>query len=185
MDRNLLCRAGFIAASAVAAIALAAGLTLELNPPGRSTPVTRTSDRVGHAQLASAPQPGPVIQISPVDAEGINPRTPIVVHTGGTLGAVSVVNTVTGALLAGTLSKDARTWTSTEPLGYGSSYRVAVTAIGRRGATASQTGTVATLSPAAQAFTSVIPSPGQSDVGVGQPIVVRFDKDVTDRAAAE
>jgi lipoprotein-anchoring transpeptidase ErfK/SrfK len=188
LDHNVLRRAGFIAAAATAAIALAAGLMVELNPPGRSTPVTRTSDRAGqagHAQLASAPQPGPAIQITPVDAEGINPRTPIVVHTGGTLGAVSVVNTATGALLTGALSKDDRTWTSTEPLGYGSSYRVAVTAIGRHGATASQTGTVTTLSPAAQAFTSVVPAPGQPDVGVGQPIVVRFDKDVTDRAAAE
>lgn len=178
-------RAGFIVAAAAAAIALAGGLALVLKPPGGSTTVARTSDRAENARVASVPQPGPAIQITPADAEGINPTTPIVVHTGGTLGAVGVVNTATGAFVPGTLSKDDTTWTSTEPLGYGSSYRVAVTAVSQHGTTASQTRTVTTLSPTAQSFTSLIPSPSQSEVGVGQPIVVRFDKDVTDRAAAE
>jgi lipoprotein-anchoring transpeptidase ErfK/SrfK len=42
-----------------------------------------------------------------------------------------------------------------------------------------------TLAPKATAFPSFIPAPSVTDVGVGQPIVVKFDKDITDKPAAE
>ena len=45
--------------------------------------------------------------------------------------------------------------------------------------------TVATVAPDRQAFPSFVPPPSATSVGVGQPIVVRFDHAVHDRAAAQ
>ena len=44
---------------------------------------------------------------------------------------------------------------------------------------------MSTLAPAAQAFPSFIPPPSQATVGVGQPLVVKFNHPVRDRAAAQ
>jgi lipoprotein-anchoring transpeptidase ErfK/SrfK len=102
----------------------------------------------------------------------------------GTLQSITVVNVASGTVVRGESSQDRTTWTSTEPLGYSSSYRIDATATAGSGAPVQRTKTLTTLSPAAQAYPSLIPAP-DSEVGVGQPIVVRFDTAVTDRAAAE
>jgi lipoprotein-anchoring transpeptidase ErfK/SrfK len=129
---------------------------------------------------------GPTVQITPGPEEASNPTTPIVVKaTGGRLQSVVVSNTASGVKVTGAMSPDATSWQSTEPLGYSSTYRVDVTASGLAGLPTTQSSTVHTLTPAAQAYPSFIPAPGQPDVGVGQPIVVRFDHAISDRAAAE
>ncbi|MGH3796972.1 MAG: L,D-transpeptidase [Pseudonocardiaceae bacterium] len=134
----------------------------------------------------AAPLLGSAARITPGPDQAINPTTPIVVQaTGGRLQSVAVTNTASGVQVSGALSPDAMTWRSTEPLGYASTYRVDVTAPGLAGLPEQQSSTVHTLTPAAQAYPSLIPAPGQADVGVGQPIVVRFDQPISDRAAAE
>ncbi|HTF46489.1 MAG TPA: Ig-like domain-containing protein, partial [Pseudonocardia sp.] len=65
------------------------------------------------------------------------------------------------------------------------SYQVSATAVGSDGQIVHQSGTVATVKPAVQAYPSFIPAPGQSSVGVGQPLVVKFDHPVSDKASAE
>jgi lipoprotein-anchoring transpeptidase ErfK/SrfK len=62
---------------------------------------------------------------------------------------------------------------------------VAADALGSDGQSVHQAGTVQTLTPKAQTFPSMTPGPKMTDVGVGQPIVITFDRAVTDRAAAE
>jgi lipoprotein-anchoring transpeptidase ErfK/SrfK len=129
---------------------------------------------------------GPTVQVTPGPEKAINPTTPIVVQvTGGLLQSVVMTNTASGRQVSGALSPDDTTWRSTEPLGYGSTYRITATAVSWYAVPAQQSSIVHTLAPAAQAYTSLIPDPGEGDAGVGQPVVVRFSHAVGDRAAAE
>ncbi|MGH3549563.1 MAG: L,D-transpeptidase [Pseudonocardiaceae bacterium] len=189
MNRSVVRRRVLIAAAVLAFIAMGAGLGAGLRLVlGRPIGLTSNHAAAGSVPVAAKPTISPerAVQILPADAATINPTTPIVVRAvEGTLASVTMVNVASGTVVRGAPSQDRTTWTSAEPLGYGSSYRIDATATVGSGAPVQRTETVTTLSPAAQAYPSLIPAGDQSEVGVGQPIVVRFDEAVTDRAAAE
>jgi len=127
----------------------------------------------------------PVVSITP-GTQGVNPDTPIVVHVAqGRATKVTVTNKASGAPVAGTLAADGSTWTATQPLAYAAGYAVGVDVAGPDGVAGHQDLAVSTLAPAAQAFPSFIPPPAQATVGVGQPLVVKFNHPVRDRAAAQ
>lgn len=133
------------------------------------------------------PPPAPAaVTITPGAGTPLDPRDPITVRVaGGVARTVHVTAAGSGSAVAGTLAPDGHTWTSTGELGYAGRYRVSVDTTGDTGAPGHQDGTVATVAPAQQAYPSLVPAPSTSSVGVGQPIVVRFDHPVHDRAAAE
>jgi lipoprotein-anchoring transpeptidase ErfK/SrfK len=184
VNRGVVRRRRLAVAAVLAVITPVIGFVMGSSRPTGLTP--------NHAKQGDAPaatittvSPERAVQIVPDGTTAINPTTPIVVRAMvGTLQSVTVVNAASGTVVRGADTPDRTTWTSTEPLGYGSTYRIDATAVAGRGAPVQRTGTVTTLSPAAQAYPSLIPA-ADSDVGVGQPIVVRFDTAVTDRAAAE
>nr|WP_209636688.1 Ig-like domain-containing protein [Kibdelosporangium banguiense] len=125
------------------------------------------------------------VDISP-GGDNVLPTTPITVKaSGGTLDTVTVTNSAKGTKVKGSLSDDKTTWTSSESLAYAASYDVVAGTLASDGKKGEQKSTVKTLAPKATAFPSFIPAPSVTDVGVGQPIVVKFDKDITDKAAAE
>jgi lipoprotein-anchoring transpeptidase ErfK/SrfK len=164
-----------MAALAVLVLALAGCSSGAQGTPGKQQGSTSTE-----------PPPEVSVSITPAENEQANPKSPITVKaTKGTLGNVTVTNTAKHNQVKGNLSPDKTTWTSNEPLGYATDYQVEADGTDRNGKTVHQTGTVHTVKPAAQAFASVIPAPNQGDVGVGQVLVVQFDKDVNDKAAAE
>ncbi|NMH96023.1 L,D-transpeptidase [Pseudonocardia acidicola] len=130
--------------------------------------------------------PRPVVLITPDSGTALNPTDPIVVKVErGTAHSVVVTNSKTGTAVPGKLTKDGSSWTSSGTLAYGATYDVAVDSVATDGSADHQTGTVHTISPSAQAYPSFIPAPNQPSVGVGQPIVVRFDHPIHDRATAE
>ncbi len=181
MNRGVVRRGALAVAAVLAVITLGAGLVMALARPAGVAPNSATG--VPAATITTV-SPERAVQIIPDGTAAINPMTPIVVRAMvGTLQSVTVVNAASGTVVRGEGSPDRTTWTSTEPLGYGSTYRIAATAVPGHGAPVQRAETVTTLSPAAQAYPSLIPAP-DSEVGVGQPIVVRFDAAVTDRAAA-
>ncbi|MGH3764829.1 MAG: Ig-like domain-containing protein [Pseudonocardiaceae bacterium] len=185
MNRTIVRRGALVAAAVLVVTTLGIGVTVTLGVPASRTLTGVVGDGAPGAITTTA-LAALAVRILPAGEAAINPTTPIVVQSAaGMVRSVTVANVVTGTTVHGALSHDRTTWTSTEPLGYGSSYRIDATAIMTDGVTAHRTKTLTTLSPAAQAYPSLIPSPDQSDVGVGQPIVVRFDKAVTHRAAAE
>jgi lipoprotein-anchoring transpeptidase ErfK/SrfK len=106
--------------------------------------------------------------------------------TGGTLSAVTVRNG-DGKALAGKLDGTRTVWTSTEVLGYDKTYSVAAVAANADGKATRAAGAFSTVTP--RTFTLPYLFPGGPDgpktVGVGQPITVRFDENITDKAAAE
>jgi lipoprotein-anchoring transpeptidase ErfK/SrfK len=157
----------------------AAGLVLVAVGVAGCGPANTAAPATGKAPVAR-------VDIAAAGGDQVNPLTPIVVHVQrGTLSSVTVTSP-RGKQVTGAMSADHTSWQTSEVLGYDSAYEVSAAAVGTDGQPTEQHRTIHTLTPRAQAYPSVVPAPGPHvDVGVGQPIVVRFDKTITDRAAAE
>ena len=116
----------------------------------------------------------------------INPRAPLnVAVRHGTLRSVVLTDAKSGQQVPGTLAPDAMSWHNTAPLVYGGTYRVAVSAFGADQQVVEQNSTLSTIKPAVLTSASFRPTPTMTSVGVGQPLVVRFNHPVKDKAAAE
>ena len=116
-------------------------------------------------------------------AVGVAVDDPVTVAAeGGVLGAVTMTNQ-NGSAVNGRLSPDGLTWTTTEPLGYNKRYTINAQSMGLGGQTSRQM-VFQTHSPANLTMPYLMPGDGET-VGIGQPIAVRFDENIPDRAAAE
>ncbi|WP_283615678.1 LLM class flavin-dependent oxidoreductase, partial [Mycolicibacterium poriferae] len=126
----------------------------------------------------------PKLQASVTDgAIGVAVDSPVTVSAGdGVLGQVSLTNEA-GELVDGQLSPDGVSWSSAEPLGYNKQYTLHAQALGLGGATTT-TATFETHSPDNLTMPYVLPNDGET-VGVGQPIAIRFDENITDRITAQ
>lgn len=100
----------------------------------------------------------------------------------GVLDSVSMVNDY-GGQVDGKFGPDERTWSTTEPLGYNKQYTVTASALGLAGETSKKI-SFRTHSPANLTMPYALPNSGEV-VGVGQPVIIRFDENIADRAAAE
>jgi lipoprotein-anchoring transpeptidase ErfK/SrfK len=146
-----------------------------------------TAAPAGPTGAAPAVQSAAKVTITPGGGD-LNPNTPIVVKVAdGRLTTVSVTNTAKGKTVQGALSSDSLTWTSSEQLGYGSTYAIVADAVDGSGQKIEQKSSVTTVTPASQVFPAMLPAPpaANASFGVGQVIGVSFDKDVTDKAAVE
>ena len=141
----------------------------------------------------AAPAPPAVAAVSvtfePAGGTGVNPATPIVVKAAnGKLLDVTVTNAAKGKKVEGKLAADSLSWTTSEPLGYGSTYKIVAHAQGADGKPIEQQSQITTLSPKKQANANLIPAPASvagTGVGVGQPIVFSFGQAVQNKAAVE
>lgn len=171
------------------AIATAAGVAAGATLAGCGS----SSDTVAWHQAPPSPSPStPPVDVSftPVaDATDVLPGSPVVVAvSGGTLQNVSVA--AGGKALAGALDADARTWRSTDALSYGQTYTVTASALDAKGTAVQKTCSFTTMKPSATASITFQANAMQilktgGTYGVGQPVVVRFSKAVSDKAAAE
>ena len=140
----------------------------------------------GLAEPAAPPKPVAELAITSAGSTALNPAVPVSVEVQhGTLQTVQVIDSKTGKPVTGALTTGKTSWHTTSGLSYGDTYQVTATAVGPDGKVVQQTGSVTTLKPALLAYPSFIPAPSQNNVGVGQPLVVKFDHPVTDKAAAE
>lgn len=157
-------------------------------PVNGSTPTSTATSSTFTA--ASSPSGAPASKISirttPIDgATGVSPIEPVTVSVpDGTLQMVTLT-TPEGRAVRSELSADRRTWGSSEPLGYGRTYRLEVTATSSGGKATSVSLSFTTLRPAGTIYPSFFPNPDMTQVGIGQPMVVIFDKPPANRAAAE
>jgi lipoprotein-anchoring transpeptidase ErfK/SrfK len=163
----------------VPALVLGAGACTSNTAPAPPPPKTIIDKGTPYADLLV-----PKLQASVTNgAVGVAVDQPVTVTAGdGVLGAVSLVR-VDGTEVAGQLSPDGLTWSTTEPLGYNKQYTLTAEALGLSGR-ARQHITFKTHSP--ENLTSAYALPNDGDVvGVGQPIAVRFDENITNRLAAQ
>ena len=135
----------------------------------------------------SAPpvEPAVISTVPPLDTVDVAPVAPLQVYAGhGTLTEV-VVTDGAGAALPGALDGTGTAWVAQAELDYGTTYTVSATAVDAAGTPAHRTGSIATVSPRTLTMPTVFPTADTGTVGVGQPISVTFDEDVTDRATVE
>lgn len=126
----------------------------------------------------------PSLEASVTDgAVGVPVNSPVTVTAEqGVLRNVQMVN-AEGRVIAGELARDGVEWATAEPLGYNREYTLTAEAVGLSGAV-QRSMTFVTHSPANLTMPYVLPNNGDV-VGVGQPIAVRFDENITDRLAAQ
>lgn len=179
-----------------AALALAAcsGSSGDKADNASDDPSGSGGDGSSHASSSSKPTPtkpaGPAVSVdvTPAAAAPINPLTPIVIKASdGTLTNVTVTNKKSQRVVQGGYDATHATWRSSEVLGYGKAYNVAVTAKDKDGKVLHKTSSLSVINPPV-AFPNVVPPPGATDIGVGMPIAVRFGspvKAVKDRAAIQ
>jgi len=137
----------------------------------------------------SSPSPEPVPPVvlrtdPPLGAVDVSPATPLVVRAGNGQLAGVTVTAADGTPLAGEVDVAGTAWVAAAPLAYGTAYTVRASARGPAGRAAQLDGTVSTVQPRTLTMPTVFPG-ADSVVGVGQPVSVTFDEDVTDRAAVE
>jgi len=146
-------------------------------PKAEPTVAVTTTPAAAPARLAFTPRNG--TEDHPVG------RPVTVTASGGTLTTVTLRNgddePVRGSLNA------ARTrWTSAEPLGYDRSYSVSAVAANADGRTTRGGSAFHTVTPRTFTLPYLFPGAGgPRTVGVGQPVSVRFDEPIEDKAAAE
>ncbi|CCH35337.1 Ig-like domain-containing protein [Actinosynnema sp. NPDC047251] len=141
----------------------------------QGAPKAEGGDRPPVAKFTTAPADG---------AKDVPVNQPVQVTVAeGTIDEVTLTNPE-GKAVAGKVAEDKRTWSSTEPLGFGKSYSYQGRATGTDGKKVDLKGAFSTLAAGAQVRATLFPGDDQT-VGVAVPIMVKFDADVADRASAE
>lgn len=129
------------------------------------------------AQVEEA-NPKPVANVED-GAEDWSVLDPVTVEIDGAkLDSVEMTNDE-GKEVAGELSEDGTSWTTTENLGYGRTYTLEAKAGEEELSSSFQT-----VVPTTMTYGYLSPQEG-STVGVGQPIAIRFDEPIADRHAAQ
>jgi lipoprotein-anchoring transpeptidase ErfK/SrfK len=167
-------RAGIAISSLVL---LAALLTLGAHALGRNT-----------SSVISSPQPPPPplqLSINPPDgAHGVALNAPVsIAALNGRVSAVQVSDPA-GHAVPGTSAPDGTSWTSLGGvLAPKTTYTLAVDVIDAAGHTQHRSASFTTLQPTATLTDDIEPTSGT--VGVGMPIVVKFNQPVVDKAAVQ
>lgn len=174
-------RAPVVVLAAVSAVLLAGCSTGASDQSAAAVPTTSSP-----APTSAEPVPAAVVSVDPpLGATDVDPVTPLQVFAGhGTLTSVSVT-AADGTPLDGALDPTGATWTASTDLAYGTTYAVTATAADAAGGPSTASGTIGTVSPRTLTMPTVFPNADTPVVGVGQPISITFDEDVTDRAAVE
>lgn len=146
-------------------------------------PPAAPSSQTFSTSAAPTTPAGPVVKAAPAfGSDNLTPRGPIMINVdGGTIASLQFSNPA-GAAVQGVLSKDKRTWTLAEPLGYDKTYTVDGTAVAATGARSPISGTFSTLDPARTVRATITPG-DDAVVGVAAPVIVSFAVEPADRAA--
>jgi lipoprotein-anchoring transpeptidase ErfK/SrfK len=176
IGRRGLWRVAVVVLSAVALL-LSGCNSSSTAPPPAPQEITAKGDPYSNMLM-------PKLQASATDgAVGVEVDSPVTVTAaGGVLGTVSLIGE-DGTPVAGQLSPDGLTWATTDPLDYNEQYTLNAEALGLGGIARSDM-TFQTRSPENLTMAYVLPNEGEV-VGIGQPVAIRFDENIPNRAAAE
>ncbi|MFL6129995.1 MAG: Ig-like domain-containing protein [Mycobacteriales bacterium] len=174
------------ATGALLLLALVAGCSGGGSGPGSAGPLG-SGRTTGPAATTTPAAPAAKLAVSPHDGTaGYSVVKPVVVTArAGTLTSVAVRN-ADGEAVRGSLNPARTSWTSAEPLGYDRTYSVSAVAANAEGRATTATTTFSTVQPRTYTLPYLFPGgAGPRRVGIGQPIRVRFDEPIQDKAAAE
>ncbi len=163
----------FLAAATALALSLAAGACAGASTTGQRTSASPTPTAAA-LRLSITPSGG---------TGGVKPQKHIVVKAlGGQIVKVSV--TTHGDPVAGSLDAAAATWRSEGTLNTATRYTVHATARNAAGRSLTKTSTFRTLAPRHTFAAQIFEGHGFS-YGVGMPIILKFDRPITNRRAVE
>jgi lipoprotein-anchoring transpeptidase ErfK/SrfK len=180
--RHTAALAGLLALSLVAAGCSSNGVKDSTAPQADGAKPSATA-----SEPPSAPATSAVSFSSNVAKAGVKVDKVVkLTAADGTFTSVAVRVGKSDKQLAGRLSADKTTWTSTGRLEPGLRYRVTTVAVDSDGVEATKRSTFRTedLALDEQTFPSFAPLQGET-VGVGMPVIVRFDVPVSDKASIE
>lgn len=167
---------GLALAGTLGLTACSGGTTLS-TPGGSAVPA-------GGGPGAAAAQPAKPVTQPANGARDVSPIDPIkVTIAAGRIDNVTLTN-ADGKAVQGELAPDKRSWTATEPLGYGKTYTWHGTATGTDNKPVEISGEFTTLSPKKQVSGSLNVGDGKT-YGIAMPIALTFSSKVTDKAAVE
>jgi lipoprotein-anchoring transpeptidase ErfK/SrfK len=134
---------------------------------------------------ALAKAPAPSITYQPADAAtNVPPVAPVKVDVkDGWFQRITLTNPE-GKAVAGALSRDRTSFTTTEPLGFGVAYTWGGSVVGHDGKAVPVQGNFTTINPTKQVNGQFQLADGQT-VGVAAPIIIQFDASISDKAAVE
>ncbi|HEV7580130.1 MAG TPA: Ig-like domain-containing protein [Mycobacterium sp.] len=136
-------------------------------------------------QAQKKEQSGPQLKYQPADAANdVVPIAPVsVVVSDGWFQKAALTNSA-GKAVAGAFNQDRTVYTTTEPLGYDTSYSWSGSVVGHDGKAVPVTGKFTTVAPSKKIGGSFQLADGQT-VGVAVPIIIQFDAPISDKAAVE
>ena len=136
-------------------------------------------------QAEKKEQPALQLKYQPADAtQHVVPITPVSVEvTDGWLQHVTLSNS-SGKPVTGTFNQDRTVYTTSEPLGYDTTYTWSGSAVGHDGKAVPVAGKFTTVSPSKKIGGAFQLADGQT-VGVAAPIILQFDAPIADKAAVE
>ncbi len=136
-------------------------------------------------QAQKKEQSAPQLKYQPADAANdVVPIAPVsVVVSDGWFQKAALTNSA-GKVVAGAFNQDRTVYTTTEPLGYDTSYSWSGSVVGHDGKAVPVTGKFTTVAPSKKIGGSFQLADGQT-VGVAVPIIIQFDAPISDKAAVE
>jgi lipoprotein-anchoring transpeptidase ErfK/SrfK len=136
-------------------------------------------------QAQKKEQSAPQLKYQPADAANdVVPIVPVsVVVSDGWFQKAALTNSA-GKVVAGAFNQDRTVYTTTEPLGYDTSYSWSGSVVGHDGKAVPVTGKFTTVAPSKKIGGSFQLADGQT-VGVAVPIIIQFDAPISDKAAVE
>jgi lipoprotein-anchoring transpeptidase ErfK/SrfK len=158
-------------------VAACSGQTASESGGGGAQGETSSASKTSEAKVVSSIRPG---------AKGVDIERKLKLRVdAGTFEEVHVTGPQ-GGIVEGKLSGDKTHWVSRTPLQAASRYRVTSTAVDANGLkNGYESGfRTRTLTLDEQTYPSFVPVDGQT-VGVGMPVIIRFDVPVTDQASIE
>jgi len=146
-------------------------------PPGQSPSASSSATTASAASISANVRPRATVAVSKVLT---------LTAKDGTLDSVAVTAGARRTPVKGAISSDGTTWKATQRLEPGLKYRLTAVASDANGlkVTRRQTFHAQALTLDQQTFPSIAPLAGQV-VGVGMPLIVKFDVPVTNRASIE
>lgn len=141
--------------------------------------------RPGEQGAGPAKPAAPSLSFTPsASADDVVPTAPVRVRVSdGWFQRVGLTNPE-GRPVAGTLNRDRTEFTTSEPLGYDSTYTWGGSVVGHDGTTVPVTGSFTTIAPNVTVNGQFQLADGQT-VGVAAPVILQFDASISDKAAVE